>query len=296
MAWRMLDLVRMLRAFRPQIVFSMRTYVNLYAGIAARLVGAISIGTLRNTLAYEASALGWTTRLICRLPHALAVNSTCARDELIATGWVKAEKIHVLLNVIDLADFDQQAKAAVEAVGSEGRNVFFVGRLAPAKRIDRLLKVFKLALDQAADLWLIVVGEGDERPKIERMIDDSGLDERVILLGARRDIPALLKQRATILALTSDDEGFANVIIEAMAAGVPVITTPAGDSGVIVTDGVTGFVCAADDRQGMADRIVQVVGDVTMRERLAAAGRDQVEKQYEFAMLEGRLMALFESV
>jgi len=295
-ARRLLDLTRLLREFQPQIVFSMRTYVNLYAGLAARLIGATSIGTLRNTLAYEASSLGWKIRLICGLPHVLAVNSYCARDELIAAGIVKAEKIRVLLNVIDLAAFDQQANQTVEYVGKAGKNVFFVGRLAPAKRIDRLLAVMKLAIQQEPDLQLILVGDGDERPKIERLMDDLGLRANVTLLGARRDIPALLKQQATVLALTSDDEGFANVIIEAMAAGVPVITTPAGDSGVIVADGVTGFVRPPGDVQGMADPMVRLARDADLREQMGLAGRATVERQYDFGTVQGRLMALFEDV
>lgn len=295
-ARRLLDLTRLLREFRPQIVFSMRTYVNLYAGLAARMTGAVSIGTLRNTLAYEASSLGWKTRLICRLPHALAVNSYCARDELIATGWVDAAKIHVLLNVIDLQAFDQQASAPVEPIGTPGRNVVFVGRLAPAKRLDRLLRVIKLALEGVPDLHLLLVGEGDERPTIERQIDELDLRQHVTLLGARRDIPALLKQQSALLALTSDDEGFANVIIEAMAASLPVITTPAGDSGIIVTDGNTGFVRPPNDLQGMADQLVRLLRDQDMRARFGAAGRLRVETQYDFPTLQARLIALFDAV
>ncbi|MEO8391815.1 MAG: glycosyltransferase, partial [Chloroflexota bacterium] len=168
--------------------------------------------------------------------------------------------------------------------------------LAPAKRLDRLLRVIKLALERESDLHLVVVGDGDERPAIERLIDDLGLRQHVALLGARRDIPALLKQQAAVLALTSDDEGFANVIIEAMAASVPVITTPAGDSGMIVEDGVTGFVRPPDDVQAMADQIVRLLRDHDLRARFGAAGRRRVETQYDFPTLQARLISLFDEV
>ena len=294
--FRLLKLWQLLNQFKPNLVVSTRTHANLYAGLVAPFVGALSIGTLRNTLSYERGMLGPATRWLCVLPHALAVNSYCARDQVVASGWIARERVHVLLNVIDLKDFDYRAAQPVEAVGSQGVNIFYVGRFVITKRVDRLLSALKSALAQDANVHLVLVGDGDQRPNIEQELMQLGLQDHVTLLGERNNVPALLKQRAHILALASDEEGFPNVVIEAMAAGIPVITTPAGDSGIIVEDGVTGYVVDYKDTDRMAERIVSLANNEAERQRLGANGRKQVEAKYSYETLAFQALSVFQQV
>jgi glycosyltransferase involved in cell wall biosynthesis len=105
-------------------------------------------------------------------------------------------------------------------------------------------------------------------------------------------VPALLA-RSAMLVLTSEYEGFPNVILEAMAARLPVITTPAGDAGVVVQHGQTGFVVKPDDTQGMAAVLVQLARSPATRTRLGDAGRKRVEQEYHYESLADRLLTSF---
>jgi glycosyltransferase involved in cell wall biosynthesis len=98
------------------------------------------------------------------------------------------------------------------------------------------------------------------------------------------------------MALTSDQEGFPNVLLEAMAARLPVIATPAGDAGIVVEDGVTGCVVDFEDVRGMAERMVCLAQSASLRRQLGEAGRRRVERDYSFTSLAPRLMNLYKEV
>lgn len=295
-AGRVISLIRGLRHFKPHLVFSLRTYLNLYAGAAAPLAGSVCIGTLRSNLAYERAHFGRFTRLVCTLPKALVVNSFAARDQLTQAGWLHPTRLHVLPNVIDLGIFDQEAQAPVEPIGVQGKNIFFVGRLEPVKRLERLLAGFAAARNQDPELHLIIVGYGSERPRLETIAAEQGISEAVIFLGKRTDVPALLSQRAAALALVSEEEGFPNVILEAMAGCVPVITTPAGDAPVVIEPNRSGVVVSPSDPQALALSLLRFCGDPSLRSTFGAAGRARVEQVYSYAGLKDQTVAVIKAV
>jgi hypothetical protein len=114
----------------------------------------------------------------------------------------------------------------------------------------------------------------------------------LVFLGECDCVPALLA-RSALLVLSSDYEGLPNVVVEAMAARRPVITTPAGDAGVVVQHGRTGFVVQPDDAQGMAAYMVKLAQSPSMRTELGDAGRKRVEQEYNYEMLANRLVNIF---
>jgi glycosyltransferase involved in cell wall biosynthesis len=98
-----------------------------------------------------------------------------------------------------------------------------------------------------------------------------------------------------MLVLSSDYEGFPNVILEAMASRRPVITTPAGDAAVVVQHGKTGYVVEPQDIQGMAAFMVQLAQAPLMRRNFGEAGRQRVEEFYNYESLSDRLTAIFQN-
>jgi glycosyltransferase involved in cell wall biosynthesis len=99
-----------------------------------------------------------------------------------------------------------------------------------------------------------------------------------------------------VFVLTSEHEGFPNVVLEAMAARLPVVTTPAGDSAEVVQDGETGFVVGFDDREALVKRIMQLADSPELRGRLGEAGRKRVEECYGSEQLAERLFAVYRDV
>jgi glycosyltransferase involved in cell wall biosynthesis len=295
-AARLAILVRAFRHCHPHIVQSTHFFANLYAGIAARTCGAIAVGSIRNDGAFDLQANGRWGPWLLRAPAVLLANSAAARTHAESVG-TPANRIHVLDNVINLREFDRALGAGAAApVAADPPVAIAVCRLVAMKRLDRFIQALARARERVPDLRGIIVGDGPERPRLEALARSlNGTSEHLTFAGRRDDVPALLRG-AHMLVHTSDHEGFPNAVLEAMAAGLPVIATPAGDVRRVVVDGETGFVTPFDDVTGMADRMVQLATAPELRRRMGEAGRARVERAYSFAALGGRLLATYRAM
>jgi glycosyltransferase involved in cell wall biosynthesis len=292
---RILVLVRDLRRFRPHVVQSGHFWANYYSGIGGRACGAVSIGALRSSLSSDLKEFRLTGRWLLRLPAFLIANSESARLAAEAHG-LRPSRTLVLPNAIDLAEMDAARPAQERAAGGTAPVVAAVGRLVSLKRFDRFLSALALARREVGGLTGLLVGDGPERSGLERRARELGLlDGGLRFAGRRDDVPSLL-WRADMLALTSDIEGFPNVILEAMAARLPVVTTPAGDAPRIVEEGVTGFVVPMDDVPALAARLVELARSPDLRTRLGDAGRRRAVEQYGLESLPTRLLALYQRI
>jgi glycosyltransferase involved in cell wall biosynthesis len=282
-----------LRGFRPHIIHAGHFFTNLYVSLAAKALGAVAIGTVRSDAVHELATHGGWGRWLLRVPPDLLVNSWQARHNIESMG-LAAERVHVLPNVLDVAAFDARASTAQPAARLPGEPcVAAVGRLVPAKRFDYFLRALALARRRVAGLRGVVVGEGPERAGLESLAGSLGLlPDGVTFLGLRADTVEILNQ-VDLLALSSDHEGFPNVLLEAMAASRPVITTPAGDAARVVDGGRAGLVVVHGDVEGMAERMVQLGTDPELRQRLGAAGRARVEQLYDTPGLASRLLEIY---
>jgi glycosyltransferase involved in cell wall biosynthesis len=285
-----------LRDFRPHVLQSAHFYTNLYVSLAAPCYGAISIGAARGDVVRDVASNGRWGRSLLRAPSALVVNSYAAQRNAVAYG-VPAEKVHVLPNVIDLTKFD--AAADVEPLATSGTVpplVVGVGTFIRAKRFDRFLHVLARARGRGVALQGLLIGDGPERGALEALAGELGLlPDGVRFAGRRTDVPALLR-RAQIYLLTSDHEGFPNVLLEAMAARLPVVTTTAGDAGVVVEEGKTGFTASPDDLDTLTNRVVELVSSSTLRTQLGEGGRRRVETLYTRSGLGERLLGLYRTI
>ena len=293
--WVMLArLIRALWQWRPHVVMAGQFSDLLHGGPAGRFCNALTLGGVRSDGFYELNAHGRLSRWMPHLAHGLIANSFRARQNLASRG-ISPRKIEVLPNVIDLEDFDSRSALPLQAFLPAGRVIAAaVGSLHPCKRFDLFLEALALARRGEPALAGVIAG-ADCGAK-------AALQERANVLGVRPSdlmflgecdrVPALLA-RAGLLVLTSEYEGFPNVILEAMAARLPVLTTPAGDARLIVQQGETGHVVEHGDAQGMADFMVRLAQSPTMRLNFGAAGRKRVEQEYNYESLADRFRLVF---
>jgi glycosyltransferase involved in cell wall biosynthesis len=316
---RIASLTRQIKAFRPHLLQSTHYFTNLHVSVAARLLGTFSIGSLRSDPQRALHSGAFWSPWLLRLPSVLIANSFSARSRAIASGLPPA-RVHVLPNVIDLEEFDEAQRAGALAAGqTEGLDrvvqpsaaeepvtVAAVSRLAPVKQLDLFLRALALARQTAPHLRGVLVGDGSQRTGLEKLAEELGLlPGGVRFLGQRSDVPAVLA-RVDLLALTSAYEGFPNVLLEAMAARLPVVTVPAGDAGLIVQDGLTGYVVNPSETAGaggdetaalaIADRLICLAQSAPLRRRLGDAGRRRVEILYSFEGLPARLFSLYQAI
>ncbi len=290
-------LARVLIEFKPHILQSAHFFTNLYVTIAGRLCGTMAIGSIRCDADYGVKGNGYWGKPLIRLPPSLLTNSFAAKRNAERLG-VEPRRIHVLPNVIDISDFTRQmCQGGSQVLSVNGPLIIAVGNLIAVKRFDRFLTALAIARQKIKDLKGIVVGDGPEKHLLESMAADLGLlsHNGVRFVGRRHDVAKLLSH-ADMLVLASDHEGFPNVLLEAMAARLPVVATPAGDAENIVQDGVTGFLVQFDDAPAMAERIVRLARSADLRRRLGEAGRRRVEQHYDFKHLAVRLKSVYRDI
>jgi glycosyltransferase involved in cell wall biosynthesis len=162
---------------------------------------------------------------------------------------------------------------------NDGTNwVMTMGRLSREKGFDLLLPAFAGVAEKNPGWRLMILGEGEQRPELERLTESLGLRDRVLLPGRIKNPFPVLKQ-AKLFVLPSRHEGFGNALIEAMACGVPVIATdcPSGPR-EIVRDGENGVLVAAEDVGALAAALERLMADDAERARLAVRGAEAVKR------------------
>jgi glycosyltransferase involved in cell wall biosynthesis len=302
-AARMAVILRSISAFRPHFVQATHFFASFYAGAAGRLRGVTSIGAIRSDLYLDLEGIGKAGPWRVRLPSVLLANSKNARENALRLEklHLRANRVHVLQNVIDLEDFDhRQGLASPELLSPDCTYAMMVARLVPVKRMERFLIALSEARQQVPNLVGIIAGDGPELPNLRALAETLGLRPNqpnggIWFLGERQNIPQLLNQ-AHIFVLTSDREGFPNVLLEAMAASLPIVATPAGETPELVQDGANGYLVPFDDPRPLVEALVRLARSPALRRRMGNEGRRVVEYQYSFPRLKSSLVDTYQAI
>ena len=275
-------LARLLRARRAQILQTHLVDGSLVGLTAARLARTpVAVFTAHHSheLPFHGRRLRWVDRA-CAGPlsdHVIAPSREVAQT-LVDEAGARMTKIAVIHHGFDLGrlDPDRVSGDAVRAeLGLEGALVFgAIGRLYALKDQPALLRAFATALDGVDEARLLVVGDGDQAP-LAALARELGIADRVIFTGPRRDVPAVL---AAIDAFVHPAlaESFGMVIVEAMAMGRPVLSTPVGIAPEVIATGVNGVLARATGPGALADGLRDLLALRTSWPELGAAARDRV--------------------
>jgi len=179
-------------------------------------------------------------------------------------------------------DTDTFVPAAVPRPAGRCLEIVTTGSLNWRKGLEYMLVAFAKAVREGLDARLTIVGSGPERQRVLYTRDDLGLGARVNLVGALEPAKVVeTLQASDMFVLASLSEGIANAVLEAMACGLPVVTTDCGGMAEAVTDGVEGFVVPVRDPDTMAARFVQLGRDPELRARMGQLGRARVQRDFE---------------
>lgn len=174
----------------------------------------------------------------------------------------------VIANGCDVPAIAERAAAArARRPPGDAKRVLMVARLDPIKDQATLLRAF--AAVRQPDWQLQLVGEGPERPRLEALTQELGLDPAAVLLGRRSDIPELLGQADVFTFSTTAAEGFGIALIEAMAAGLPVLASDVPACREVLKEGAAGELVATGEQKVWSDRLRQLMSDASSRQALA---------------------------
>jgi len=173
--------------------------------------------------------------------------------------------------------------------------VLSIGSLTARKSHDLLMEAFARVLERQPKARLLIAGEGEYRPEVERARARLGLETRATLLGLRDDVPDLLIA-CDVMAQASRREGLSIAALEAMSAGLPIVATAVGGTREAVADGETGRLVPVGDVDALAAGMLEVCGDATLRAAWGAAARRRWEREFSAARMVERTESLYRRV
>jgi glycosyltransferase involved in cell wall biosynthesis len=290
---RLIRIVKELRRDPVEVLQSQHFFANAYIGLAARLLRLSGIGAMRSDGNLEMRLNGQVGgRLNLHLPAIIAANSRVALEQVSARG-VPRSRLYFLPNVVDTEHF-------VPGVPKGGQPVVLLGsgRLVKLKRFDRLISmVGKLRNDLKLDVRALIVGPPQDpalRKELESQAGRLGLtpDHIQLVGGVGHMVPYY--HRAAVFVLTSDFEGTPNVLLEAMASGLPVVSTRVAGVPEIVQDGRTGYLRNPDDLDGLVAAVTKLITNAQLRAEMGQQARDYIEQNHSLHRLPAYLAGLYQ--
>jgi glycosyltransferase involved in cell wall biosynthesis len=291
--WR---IIRFLRRERATVVHTHLTYANILGTLAARIAGVPVVSSLH--------LAGLDPDL---LPRKQQIENAVLRtlsNGIIAVGYAAADEYRSLLNnkpievihnavdAIPWIDETQRTAIRTELLGDPARPMLLsVGRLTSIKALPDMVDAFAQVASVHPEATLIMVGSGDQQAAIEQRIAHHGLADRVSMIGARDDIPRLLPA-ADLFVSSSYREGLPIAVLEAMAAGLPVVATSVGDVPRVVVEG-TGVVVPPHQPEQLASAINRLLADPAQLRAMGASAKAHVTQHHSPAVWVDQLMNVY---
>ena len=229
------------------------------------------------------------------------VNAVCAfsAEALRSVDGFSAVPVGVIENGVDLDKYwsASDAGAARAAVGLDPakRYILHVARFHPVKDHATLVTAFAALSASRPDVNLALAGDGPLRSSIEAAVRERGLEHRVLFLGVRQDVPALLRA-ATVFCLNSVSEAASLTLMEAMASGLPIVVTDVGGNPEIVRRGVDGLLVPRGDAAALAQALGDVLDDPALGARLGASAAARARQRYSIVRTVERYDDLYRSL
>jgi glycosyltransferase involved in cell wall biosynthesis len=295
-------LVRLLRRDRPQLVHTHAAKAGTLGRVATVLAfprrsnRPVVVHTYHghSLTGYFSGRTAGFYRLIevalARFSDRLIAVSDEIRSELVELRVAPSDHFEVVPLGFDLTPFcdpsDREARRerlrGSWGVQPEQLVVTLIARLVPIKRVDRFLAAARQV--ESARVRFVIVGDGELHDELQSNADAVALGDRLVWAGFRRDMPDVCFA-SDLVVLTSDNEGTPVSLIEAQAAGVPVVATDVGGVRAVVLDGISGLLSSVDDSAGLSAAITRLLDDPALRAEMARRGQEHTTRNFTLTRL-----------
>ncbi len=293
---------RLLKETHCDLVHTHLLRSDLFGGAAARWTRTPAIVSTAYAIgAYRRAKLRKTDRLLdaatAMLPtHTIAVSEAVKRD-CVERLRMDPNRVTVIHTGIDPpSEFNAEAAKSLRrewGASSGDTLIVTVARLSYEKGIDTLIDAAAILRDTHPHARVFVVGDGPDEHGLDDQIHRRGVADRVQLVGFHADVWPVFKA-ADIVCMPSKSEGMPNVLLEAMAAGCPVVATQVGGVPEAMTSGENGLLVEPNDASALASALASLIDDAPMAQRLASAARRSVEQRFLARDVVGKYAAFYE--
>ena len=279
----------LLQRERVDLVHTHNTYAHFYGTVAASWAGVRHVINSQHGRGCGPRA---KDKLLFRLANLKASRVVGVSEDAAALcrgedPWA-ASKTKVIWNGIDTSRFVFRGPSKAPVAIS-------VARLSPEKDFPTLLQATALVVRRVPEFKLMMIGNGAERAKLEALTKSLGIEPNVEFLGERSDVPELLAQ-AGFFVSSSKSEGISLTILEAMAVGLPVVTTRVGGNPEIILEGQTGYLVPDQNPEALAAAMLQMLGQRDQWPAMGELGRRRVEQQFEIRTMIRQYEELYSEV
>ena len=279
----LLDLIKVTRKLKPDIIQSHLWLTNLYASACGAVLHVPVVATFHSNNPIETKYEMLSLKLIHLLStRVITVSEPQIRHYGFSPG---SAKVAVIMNGTELADGNGNKCAPAEetrvrlGLKESDRVLICVANLRPVKGHVYLLRAMESLARRHGNVRLLMLGEGELREELTARVREYGLENHVSFLGYRDDVRDLLCL-ADIFVCPSLSEATSLAILEAMAAGKPVVATNVGGNSALVDDGVTGFLVPPGNADALGERISLLLSDRELADRLGREARAKAEKRF----------------
>jgi glycosyltransferase involved in cell wall biosynthesis len=276
-------LLRLVREERIDLIHAHLTYAAIWAAVCSRLTGVPSIASLHvappGGKSKEASRDRLMRFVLNRWAASVIAVSDALRDDYLRGGGLMPEKIVAVQNGIELDRFRKDRDQCRQRITSEfgipadAPLAVTVSVLRPGKGVEVLLDAVKPVLQRVPNAYFLIIGDGSMRAEWAQLAERNGVSHRIRWAGYRKDVESLLAG-CDLLVHPSLADAFPTVLLEAMAAGLPIVATNVGGIPEIVEPGVTGRLVPAGDAEALATEVANLLQDSGMRRAMSEKARE----------------------
>jgi len=285
----LMRLRRLIQNFEPHIVHSWLFAANAYVRLAVGKSPAPAVVVSERCVdTWKAGWQKWLDRQLIARTNLLIANSQSVANFYQQVGY-PADRIQTIHNAVESTDDRPEFSRIRDELGldPQTRLVGYVGRLARQKRIRDIIWGMHLLQQITDNVHFVVVGDGPENEAIDELLGQFDVAPLVHRLGHRTDASDIIRE-LDVLWLASEFEGQSNSIMEALAAGVPVVCSDIDANRELVTDGEDGFVVEVGDSVGLAQFTDRILADTELWNRLSLAGRNKMHTKFSLESTIGK--------
>jgi len=296
---------RLLNQLQIDVLHCFLFKAEIVGRLASRLAGTPAVIASNRCPHYlHPKLMLWAARATSRYFDMMVANSWAGRDFEVAHQGIDPAKLAVIPNGVDTERFrpmDASQKRAELGIDQNAKVVGMFAHFRGNKNHAMFLEAAARVSGTCPEAVFVCVGRADGEKgctlhaAAKCLVEDRGIVHRVLFLGDRRDV-AELYNACDIIVLASFFEGTANVLLEAMACGLPIIATDAGDNTKVVVEGETGFIVGVDELDLLSERLTFLLTNDEQCERMGRAGRQRAEQVYSIPILVQRTGNLYAQV